>query len=146
MQECGAHPGGVHLEMTGEDVTECTGGLIDKIEESDLSKNYKTTVDPRLNGVQALEIAFSVRTPGAPWAGGCGARMCARSRVRALACARARVCERVGPRASAGGDGVRGLRSCAEVTRMLCSQIAERFRSNAGLPPLDCDQPVNLSL
>lgn len=58
--EMGTHPGGVHLEMTGENVTECIGGNIDTISEGDLSKSYHTTCDPRLNGIQALEISFLI--------------------------------------------------------------------------------------
>ena len=58
--EMGTHPGGVHLEMTGEDVTECIGGNIDEISMEDLSKNYRTYCDPRLNGNQALELAFLI--------------------------------------------------------------------------------------
>jgi len=57
-QDCGSHPGGVHLEMTGEDVTECTGGNVNAV--VDLSKKYKTYCDPRLNGEQALELAFLI--------------------------------------------------------------------------------------
>jgi 3-deoxy-7-phosphoheptulonate synthase len=53
----GAYPGGVHLEMTGQNVTECLGGLQD-ISESDLSARYHTHCDPRLNATQALELAF----------------------------------------------------------------------------------------
>jgi 3-deoxy-7-phosphoheptulonate synthase len=53
----GAYPGGVHLEMTGQNVTECLGGLQD-ISESDLSSRYQTHCDPRLNATQALELAF----------------------------------------------------------------------------------------
>ncbi len=52
----GAHPGGVHLEMTGQDVTECLGGS-DRVE--DLSCNYDTLCDPRLNASQSLELAFA---------------------------------------------------------------------------------------
>ncbi|MCB1505129.1 MAG: 3-deoxy-7-phosphoheptulonate synthase class II [Hyphomicrobiaceae bacterium] len=55
----GVHPGGVHLEMTGKDVTECTGGAA-KIVDADLSKRYETLCDPRLNAEQSLEIAFMV--------------------------------------------------------------------------------------
>lgn len=58
-EEMGSHPGGVHLEMTGEDVTECTGGVSDVTEET-LADRYNTYCDPRLNGSQALEIAFLV--------------------------------------------------------------------------------------
>jgi 3-deoxy-7-phosphoheptulonate synthase len=55
----GSHPGGVHLEMTGEDVTECTGGVSDVTEDT-LGERYNTYCDPRLNGSQALEIAFLI--------------------------------------------------------------------------------------
>jgi len=58
-EEMGSHPGGVHLEMTGEDVTECVGGL-QEVTEQDLEKRYHTHCDPRLNGVQALQLAFLV--------------------------------------------------------------------------------------
>jgi len=53
----GAYPGGVHLEMTGQNVTECLGGMQD-ISESDLADRYKTHCDPRLNATQALELAY----------------------------------------------------------------------------------------
>ncbi|WDP93402.1 MAG: 3-deoxy-7-phosphoheptulonate synthase [Desulfobacter sp.] len=52
-------PGGIHLEMTGEDVTECTGGSCG-IRSCDLEKNYLTTCDPRLNEKQSLELARDV--------------------------------------------------------------------------------------
>jgi len=55
----GAHPGGIHLEMTGQHVTECTGGAY-KISEEDLASCYRTQCDPRLNGDQVLELAFCV--------------------------------------------------------------------------------------
>lgn len=55
----GTYPGGVHFEMTGQDVTECTGGA-KKISEDDLSARYHTHCDPRLNANQALELAFLV--------------------------------------------------------------------------------------
>lgn len=58
--DMGTHPGGVHLEMTGENVTECIGGDVDTISVSDLSRSYQTTCDPRLNGNQALELAFLI--------------------------------------------------------------------------------------
>ena len=57
--EMGSHPGGVHLEMTGEDVTECVGGMSDVTEDT-LEHRYNTTCDPRLNGAQALELAFLI--------------------------------------------------------------------------------------
>ncbi len=53
----GAYPGGVHFEMTGQNVTECLGGA-QAITEADLSSRYHTHCDPRLNGEQALELAF----------------------------------------------------------------------------------------
>ncbi len=52
-------PGGVHFEMTGKDVTECTGGLR-AVTEEDLSDRYHTACDPRLNASQSLELAFLV--------------------------------------------------------------------------------------
>ena len=55
----GTVPGGVHFEMTGEDVTECTGG-VRAVTEEDLSDRYHTACDPRLNASQALELAFLV--------------------------------------------------------------------------------------
>ena len=55
----GAYPGGVHFEMTGQDVTECIGGA-QAISENDLSSRYHTHCDPRLNGEQALELAFLI--------------------------------------------------------------------------------------
>ena len=58
-EQMGTHPGGVHLEMTGQDVTECTGGA-QAISDTDLSARYHTHCDPRLNARQALELAFLV--------------------------------------------------------------------------------------
>jgi 3-deoxy-7-phosphoheptulonate synthase len=55
----GTHAGGVHLEMTGKNVTECTGGAR-AISESDLRDRYHTYCDPRLNAEQAIEVAFLV--------------------------------------------------------------------------------------
>ncbi|MCG8443168.1 MAG: 3-deoxy-7-phosphoheptulonate synthase, partial [Caulobacterales bacterium] len=55
----GAHPGGVHVEMTGKDVTECVGGPAG-LTEAHLSSRYHTHCDPRLNADQALELAFLV--------------------------------------------------------------------------------------
>ncbi len=55
----GTVPGGVHFEMTGRDVTECTGG-VRAVTEGDLSSRYHTACDPRLNASQALELAFLV--------------------------------------------------------------------------------------
>ena len=53
----GTHPGGIHVEMTGKNVTECTGGA-KAISETDLHDRYHTHCDPRLNADQALELAF----------------------------------------------------------------------------------------
>ncbi len=55
----GAHPGGIHLEMTGQHVTECTGGAY-RIADADLASRYRTQCDPRLNADQVLELAFCV--------------------------------------------------------------------------------------
>ncbi|WP_375620085.1 MULTISPECIES: class II 3-deoxy-7-phosphoheptulonate synthase [unclassified Bartonella] len=55
----GTYPGGIHIEMTGRDVTECTGGA-HAISVDDLSDRYHTQCDPRLNADQALELAFLV--------------------------------------------------------------------------------------
>lgn len=55
----GTHPGGVHFEMTGQNVTECTGGAM-KIQESNLADRYHTHCDPRLNASQSLEFAFII--------------------------------------------------------------------------------------
>ena len=55
----GTYAGGLHIEMTGQDVTECTGGA-QKISENDLSNRYRTHCDPRLNADQALELAFLI--------------------------------------------------------------------------------------
>ena len=53
----GTHAGGIHIEMTGQDVTECTGGLVD-VTDSALADRYNTHCDPRLNGAQSIELAF----------------------------------------------------------------------------------------
>ena len=58
-QSEGTYAGGLHVEMTGQDVTECTGGA-QKISENDLSNRYRTHCDPRLNADQALELAFLI--------------------------------------------------------------------------------------
>jgi 3-deoxy-7-phosphoheptulonate synthase len=55
----GTHPGGIHIELTGEDVTECLGGAQD-ISDLDLAGRYETACDPRLNTQQSLELAFLV--------------------------------------------------------------------------------------
>jgi len=57
--EIGSRLGGVHIELTGEDVTECTGGARG-LSETDLERAYKTRVDPRLNYEQALECAMRI--------------------------------------------------------------------------------------
>jgi len=55
----GTHPGGIHIELTGDDVTECVGGG-EQISEEDLAHRYETACDPRLNHTQSLELAFLV--------------------------------------------------------------------------------------
>ena len=55
----GTYPGGVHLELTGDDVTECLGGGA-QLDADDLSKRYETMCDPRLNGSQSIDIAFRI--------------------------------------------------------------------------------------
>ena len=75
----GSYAGGVHLEMTGQNVTECTGGAR-AISEADLNDRYHTVCDPRLNAEQAIDLAFllaellkkerSVRTKPMPVAAG----------------------------------------------------------------------------
>ena len=58
-KEVGSKPGGVHLELTGDDVTECIGGGTG-LDAADLSKRYETTCDPRLNGTQSIDLAFRI--------------------------------------------------------------------------------------
>ena len=58
-QSEGTYAGGLHVEMTGQDVTECTGGA-QKISDNDLQNRYRTHCDPRLNATQALELAFLI--------------------------------------------------------------------------------------
>ena len=58
-RQVGTWPGGVHVELTGDDVTECLGGVED-IVEGQLGQRYTTACDPRLNARQALDLAFSV--------------------------------------------------------------------------------------
>ena len=53
----GTHPGGIHIELTGDDVTECVGGG-EEISHEDLATRYETACDPRLNHTQSLELAF----------------------------------------------------------------------------------------
>lgn len=57
--ECGSHLGGVHFELTGDDVTECIGGA-EGLRGEDLARAYETGCDPRLNYRQSLEIAFAI--------------------------------------------------------------------------------------
>jgi 3-deoxy-7-phosphoheptulonate synthase len=57
LRECGAHLGGVHFELTGDNVTECIGGA-SGVTEADLSRDYRTQLDPRLNYEQAVEMAL----------------------------------------------------------------------------------------
>ena len=55
----GTYPGGVHFEMTGQNVTECVGGFAD-VTEDKLGDRYHTHCDPRLNAEQAMELAFLI--------------------------------------------------------------------------------------
>ncbi|MDQ1551069.1 MAG: 3-deoxy-7-phosphoheptulonate synthase [Actinomycetota bacterium] len=55
----GTYPGGIHIELTGDDVTECLGGS-EQIDEADLAMRYESLCDPRLNHMQSLELAFLV--------------------------------------------------------------------------------------
>jgi 3-deoxy-7-phosphoheptulonate synthase len=72
-REIGTHPGGVHLEMTREEVTECMGGEAGGgVRLEDLGKRYTTLCDPRLNYHQSMEVAAAVATRlgegrGVPW-------------------------------------------------------------------------------
>ena len=55
----GTWPGGIHVELTGENVTECLGGA-DAVSDADLDHRYETMCDPRLNARQSLDLAFRV--------------------------------------------------------------------------------------
>ena len=55
----GTWPGGLHVELTGDDVTECVGGG-EELHEADLADRYESVCDPRLNRVQSLELSFLV--------------------------------------------------------------------------------------
>ena len=57
--ELGTHPGGIHIELTGENVTECLGGAQD-ITDVDLPGRYESACDPRLNTQQSLELSFLI--------------------------------------------------------------------------------------
>jgi hypothetical protein len=57
LKECGPHLGGVHFELTGENVTECLGGA-SGVTEADLTRDYRTQLDPRLNYEQSMEMAL----------------------------------------------------------------------------------------
>ena len=96
------YAGGVHIEMTGQNVTECTGGAT-KISEADLARQYDTGCDPRLNAGQALELAFLLaerlqaqKARASAAAGGTGRRI--GSGIGAPAAG--------GRRASSGGHGL----------------------------------------
>ena len=58
-RDAGTHPGGIHVELTGDDVTECLGGS-EMIDEETLATRYESLCDPRLNHMQSLELAFLV--------------------------------------------------------------------------------------
>jgi 3-deoxy-7-phosphoheptulonate synthase len=55
----GTWPGGIHVELTGDDVTECLGGA-EALSEDELDHRYETVCDPRLNGRQSVDLAFRV--------------------------------------------------------------------------------------
>src|SRR3569833_924601 len=59
-RQMGTYAGGIHIEMTGDDVTECTGGSVGAVAEASLKDRYHTYCDPRLNASQAQELAFLV--------------------------------------------------------------------------------------
>jgi 3-deoxy-7-phosphoheptulonate synthase len=59
LKECGAHLGGMHVELTGENVTECIGGA-SGVTEADLTRDYRSQLDPRLNYEQAMELALAL--------------------------------------------------------------------------------------
>ena len=65
LRDCGTHLGGVHFELTGENVTECIGGA-SGVTEADLAKDYRTQVDPRLNYEQSMEMALGLARLMAP--------------------------------------------------------------------------------
>ncbi len=58
-RSAGTHPGGIHIELTGDDVTECLGGS-EQIDEATLATRYESLCDPRLNHMQSLELSFLV--------------------------------------------------------------------------------------
>lgn len=58
-RDAGTWPGGIHVELTGDDVTECLGGA-EEIGDADLGNRYETMCDPRLNGRQSIDLAFRV--------------------------------------------------------------------------------------
>jgi 3-deoxy-7-phosphoheptulonate synthase len=58
-REVGTWPGGIHVELTGENVTECLGGG-DAVSDTDLDTRYETVCDPRLNARQSVDLAFRV--------------------------------------------------------------------------------------
>jgi 3-deoxy-7-phosphoheptulonate synthase len=65
LKDCGTHLGGVHFELTGDNVTECIGGA-SGVTEEDLARDYRTTLDPRLNYEQAMEMALRLARLLAP--------------------------------------------------------------------------------
>jgi 3-deoxy-7-phosphoheptulonate synthase len=69
----GAWPGGVHVELTGDNVTECLGGG-SRLNEGDLELNYTSICDPRLNATQSLDMAFHVAEFLQRYSAGNGAR------------------------------------------------------------------------
>jgi 3-deoxy-7-phosphoheptulonate synthase len=72
-QSLGTWPGGLHVELTGDNVTECLGGG-SRLDEGDLSVNYTSICDPRLNATQSLDMAFHVAEFLQRYSGANGAR------------------------------------------------------------------------
>ena len=72
-ERSGTWPGGIHIELTGDDVTECLGGTT-VASEADLTQNYTSICDPRLNGTQSLDLAFEVGEKLQRYASGTGAK------------------------------------------------------------------------
>jgi hypothetical protein len=119
-EEMGSYLGGVHVELTGEDVTECTGGARG-LSDADLQRAYKSTVDPRLNYEQALELAMMIagtrrmaraaRSRRGRRPGRCGtarrARRCRASAIRARSMARSIAAIEKVPSASSGATSIR---------------------------------------
>jgi hypothetical protein len=145
----GTIPGGVHFEMTGKDVTECTGG-VRAVTDEDLSDRYHTACDPRLNASQSLELAFLVaeelQGPHAPRRGwrrrtrvlrpdgsGCAARTWPRSACRALPSPEARTCDC--PQRGSGQAPARPVQARRRATMRRSARAARSRRGWASRGP-----------